>query len=54
MDIKKAKKLFIIIYFLPFGEEIWKNGLFESKTKRRILEGMLTICQGLEQLKFLV
>ena len=53
-DIKKAAKLFIIIYFMPFGKELWKNGLFMSKTKRRILEGMLTSCPGLEQLKFSV
>ena len=29
-DIKEAAKLFIIIYFMPFGKELWKeNGLFE-------------------------
>ena len=49
---KKAAKLFIIIYFMPFGKELWKNGLFEEKTKGRILEGMLTSCPGLEWLKF--
>ena len=51
-DIKKAEKLFIIIYFMLFSKELWKNGLFVSKTKRRILEGMLTSCPGLEVLKF--
>ena len=53
-DIEKAAKLFIIIYFMLFGKELLKNGLFESKTKRGSLEGMLTICPGLEGLKFFV
>ena len=26
---------------MPFGKELYKNGLFVSKTKRGILEGML-------------
>ena len=26
---QKAAKLFIIIYFMPFGKERWKNGIFE-------------------------
>ena len=54
ISIKKAAKLFIIIYFMLFGKELWKNGVFASKTKRRILEDMLTSCPGLEQLKFSV
>ena len=37
---------------MPFGKGLWKNGLLESKTKRRILEGTLTSCSGLERLKF--
>ena len=53
-DIKQAAKLFIIIYFVPFGKELWKNGFFVSKTNRRILEDMLTSCPGFEQLKFSV
>ena len=28
-NIEKAAKLLIIIYFMPFGKELWKNGLFE-------------------------
>ena len=51
-DIKKAAKLFIIIYLMPVGKELWKNGLFVSKC--RIVEVMLTSCPGLEQLKFSV
>ena len=47
-------KFFIIIYFMPFGKKLWKTGLFQSKTKRRIVEGVLTSCPGLEQLKFSV
>ena len=39
---------------MRFGKELWKNGLFVSKTLRRILEGMLKSCPGLEQLKFSV
>ena len=34
--------------------KLWTNGLFGSKAKRRILEGMLKCCPGLEQLKFSV
>ena len=36
--IKKVVKLFIIIrtlviiYFMPFGKELWKNALSETKT----------------------
>ena len=39
---------------MPFGKGLWKNGLLQSKTKRRtrILEGTLTSCSELEQLKF--
>ena len=54
VDIKKAAKLFVIIYVMPFGKKLRKNGLFESKAKRRILEGMLKSCPELEQLKFWV
>ena len=49
-DIKRRQNYSSL--FMLFGKEIWKNGIFESKTKRRILEGMLTSCPGLEQLNF--
>ena len=53
-DIKQAAKLFIIIYFVPFDKELWKNGFFVSKTNCRMLEDMLTSCPGFERLKFSV
>ena len=46
------------IFFHYLLHAIWQRaletwpGLFKSKTKRRILEGMLTSCSGLEQLNF--
>ena len=51
-DVQKTAKLLSTIYLMPFGKELWKNCLFEWKTKSRILEGMLTSCPGLEQLFF--
>ena len=44
--LKRRQNYLSLFTSCHLAKNVGKNGLFESKTKRHILEGMLTSCPG--------